>query len=339
MPVYSRIRPRIGYLPTIVKEIIRNDPNDQLVKAISPKLGPLKQKLTDKWNAMPNSHKLRRWDMRIHDSLGGNLKEKLISLAGLNKKERERIIEERRKKIKEEYSRFMRLGFEKYVLSEDVLRDKALATEAFKFLVAKTGANGCRCEKPEATDPPPPPKKKHGICTQKLKCYNQCESGHDEVYLISVAVDGNGNSINKVSPKYSIDDDSDDVCYPHFWIYPTQDTNGFLDIAIQMMEDDGGYQDTANSISTIGSTVSAVGTAIGNPIVFGAGAALVIIGEITSIICDLDDDDDYGTLYRTWPSRAYLEAGVGAYIWNYSGEDWAGDNFDFDLTVQLFQAD
>lgn len=58
-------------------------------------------------------------------------------------------------------------------------------------------------------------------------------------------------------------------------------------------------------------------------------------GGYDEIAGDLDDDDDYGSHTKTW--AANLSSSAGPYIFTYQGEDWAGDNFDFDLQFDLLQ--
>ena len=62
----------------------------------------------------------------------------------------------------------------------------------------------------------------------RLKCHDQRETGHDEIYLVGAAVDGNGKLVSTVSNKFSIDDDDDDVLYPNYYIYPMQDPGGLM---------------------------------------------------------------------------------------------------------------
>ena len=119
---------------------------------------------------------------------------------------RKQLFRERKKLIKAEVTKMVVAGLGAYVPSKDPI----LASEVFRQWMERTGGNGCRCEKPQEPPPPEQPKK-FGLRTTKLKCYNQTETGHDEVYLVSIAVDGRGNVFTLLSPKWSIDDGDDDV--------------------------------------------------------------------------------------------------------------------------------
>lgn len=109
-----------------------------------------------------------------------------------------------------------------------------------------------------------------------------------------------------------------------------QDPSGFLDVALDLWEDDGGYNDVGQALMAVGGAVSLMS--------LGAGAALSIIGGVVTLISSLDDDDQYGTTTLTWDSKTQLEAGVGTYVKSYYGEDHTGDYFDFDLTMNLASA-
>jgi hypothetical protein len=195
----------------------------------------------------------------------------------------------------------------------------------------------CRCDEPGETTPPPPkPPPKFGLKVSKIKCYDQREVGHDEIYLVSAAVDGNGNLITTVSGKYSIDDTEDDVVYPNSWIYPMQPTGDFLDVAVAMWEDDGGYEGAGQAVTAIGGAL----TKIPNPYVVAAGAALAIIGGLIQLASFLDDDDHYGDVSRTWPTQTNLQSGVGSYILSYYEVDTGlfDEGHDFDVTLNLLSA-
>ncbi len=115
-----------------------------------------------------------------------------------------------------------------------------------------------------------------------------------------------------------------------------QDANGFLDAAISMWEDDGGYSEAGQIVSSIGSAIST----IPNPYVIAAGVAVTIIGELIRLASWLDDDDHYGDASKTWNSASNLAAGIGSYVMSYYevDEGWDDDGHDFDLTINLLSA-
>lgn len=325
MNPYPRLKPRTPFIPTII-EALKNPGKDHAAMEFRNRLGEkLAKRMIDAWEALPNHAKQSRYHTGVHRDVEGTLDVRLATLSKLHTAARKQLVRERRKLVKAEVSQMAKAGLAAYVPSKDSI----LASEVWRHWTERTGGHGCRCEKPQE-EPPPEQPKKFGLRTTKLKCYNQTETGHDEVYLVSVAVDGLGHVITRLSPLWSVDDDDDDVLYPSHWIYPMQDAGGFLDIALDLWEDDGGYEDVGQSLMALGGAVSIVS--------LGAGAALAIIGGAVSLISSLDDDDQYGTTTLNWGSKSQLEAGVGTYIKSYYGEDHTGDWFDIDLSVTLSSA-
>ncbi len=322
-------------MPALVN-VIGNPARDPLAQQIVTDLGPLANTLTTKWQAMPMQRKINRFFIRQPQSWLTvpriDLKNQFLAYCAAFNAGRKQLIEDMKREILAEYKLYM-ANVGRYVPSQRFASDRVMMTYLLRYINSRTGANGCRCEKPEPE--PAPPRPKFGAVTSRLKCYDQTETGHDEVYLVCVAVDGNGKYVSTVSNKFSIDDDSDDLLFPRHWIYPMQDPNKFLDIAVRMIEDDGGYDSIAGAFRAVGGVVSAIGGAVGNPIAVGAGAALSLIGGVIDVIGDLDGDDDYGVQTKTWSSDSQLQSGVGSYLLSYTGEDWSGDNYDLDLSVRL----
>lgn len=339
MNILPNVRPKNSFIPIIMHSLTAPAPSAQVTK-FKQKLGnKLVTKLKDNWNRMPMREKMRRYDYLsrwtpptgdLANQLNGECKKYMAA--------RQRMIIERKKLIRGEVDKALRVGSGNYVPSEVAAKDAELRFEVKKYMALKFGA--CRCEKPTNPEPPstapPPPAPKYGVKASKLKCYDQREFGHDEIYFVCAAVDGNGKLITTVSPRINIDDDDDDVRYPNFWIYTMQDANGFLDVGIEMWEDDGGYGQAGQYVAAIGAGLGSIPI----PLTEVAGVALVIIGSVIQLASWLDNDDYYGNAIKTWPSKATLEAGVGPYILSFYEVDtgWFDDGHDFDLTINLLTA-
>jgi len=335
----SMIRPDMSLAP-ILMEAISRPGTDPLANKIVTALGPQAPVLAGRWAALSPRLKHSRflegqpqpWLQNVGQQ---DLTGKLTAFAQSYDAARKQMIATRRKQISEEFDRSMSDSVLRRTPPSWFTQDKIMAAEYGRYRASQFGENGCRCEKPTESAAPPPNPTRYGVVTKKLKCYDQCESGHDEVYLVSVAVDGNGRYTQSVSPIYRIDDDDNDVLYPHHWIYPLQPPNGYLDVAIQMMEDDGGYDGISSAFTTFGGVVQAIGGAIANPVVAGAGLAIVIIGTLISVLGNFDTDDNYGIQIKTWGSAATVNAAPGVYLMSFTGKDWRGDRFSFDLTIQV----
>jgi hypothetical protein len=324
----------------LLMEAISKPGTDPLANAIVKELGAQAPILTDRWNALPTRLKQARFGVGkpqpwLQSATQLDLAGKVTAFATAYAEAHQKLISERKSLIVKEFEASLRNTSNPHIPPSWFNQDPAMAVEYSRYRAAKFGENGCRCEKPVETTPPPQNPTKFGVVTQKLKCFDQCEKGYDEVYFVCVAVDGNGQCTETVSPILRINDDDDDVLYPRHWIYPMKPANGFLDVAIQMMEDDGGYQRIGSALTAFGGVVRAIGGAIPNPFVAGAGLAIVVIGNLIAVLGNLDSDDNYGIQTKTWNSAATLAAAPGVYLMHYSGRDWSKDSFDFDLTINV----
>ena len=336
MNIAPKNQPRSTIVPIVMHFLTKTNP-DSSTKKFKKALGDkLVKSLILNWKNMPSREKYRRYNMsrEWYPPRSGNFAENMAMQSKLYVAARQELISKRKQLIKKEVDRAMEMGVGNYKPSASVVKDKTLLFEVNKWLSHKFYYT-CRCESPDNPNTPPA-KAKFGVKVTKLKCHDQRETGHDEIYLISTAVDGNGNLVATTSNKLSIDDDDDDVLYPNYYIYPMQDPGGFLDIAIAMWEDDGGYGEAAKHVAAIGSAVAT----IPNPYTVAAGVALQVIGGLIGLASWLDDDDHYGDAYQTWPSLANLQAGVGSYIKSFYEVDtgWFDDGHDFDLTINLLTA-
>jgi hypothetical protein len=111
-------------------------------------------------------------------------------------------------------------------------------------------------------------------------------------------------------------------------MYPHQDPNGFLDVAMRLYEDDGNYAKVGEVMQAAGNTVVSVSG--GNPYVAIAGGVLFIAGSIVSIASAVDEDDDLGTTDFTYLSAQDLETRVGVV-----NRDFTQDDADYDVSFEL----
>ena len=176
-------------------------------------------------------------------------------------------------------------------------------------LATADNVNDC-CNPRAAADDSPPADPDYGIKLTKISCLENDETGHDEVYTVSVVVDGKGKIQAETSEKFSMNDGSDNVVYPNKWLYSMNNPDGYLDCAVQVWEDDGGYKEAATAIAALAVSLAAV------PDVTVTKWAAIILGGIvglTAIAGWLDDDDDFGDMTKTWTSDAQLETAVGQF--------------------------
>lgn len=336
MNIGPTLKPKVSFMPVIMNAI-SNPGQDKAAKDFAARLGvPLCRALLDNWNKLQGQEKARRFYLsRDWRAPSGDFTAQMTTLSSTWQAARAQLLYERKRLIRAEVTRALVEGVGRYSPSGLALKDKALAYEIMRKLYAKLF--GCRCEVPgNGEQPPQAQPKRFGLKLTKIKCHDQRENGHDEIYLVSVIVDGNGQMLTDVSPKYSLDDDDHDVSYPNRWIYPVQDPAGFLDLGIAMWEDDGGYGQAGQTVATIGGAIAS----IPNPYTIVAGVAIAIIGELISLASWLDDDDHYGDAYKTWPSASSLESGVGSHNLSYYEGDTGlfDDGHDLDVTIQVISA-
>lgn len=336
MNLAPKVQPNISFAPIIMNALTTGS-GDPTLKDFEAKLGKkLVQQLLDAWKKMPDKEKFRQFDVTSNWApplRGGNFAEQMAMQSKLFKDLRKELIRNRKKIIKKEIDRALSLGIGNYTPSAI---DPTLRYEAASWM-NKMFFYTCRCKNPgNSPEPPPVPPAKFGLKVTRIVCVNQREMGHDQIFLISAVCDGKGQVVTSTSDKYSIDDDSDDVVYPNYYIYPMQDPGNFLDAAVALWECNGGWNQVSGIVSSFGSAVGA----IPHPYAQAASILLKITAEIISIIGYLDRDDHYGDAYKTWPSKANLEGGVGSYPLIYYEVDtglW-DDGHEFEVDLNLLTA-
>lgn len=328
------VNPKISFLPIII-EALKNDDAD--AKKFQSELGTsLTKEILTAWKKTPGRVKAKRFYLSRNSRLPrGSFAEQLAAQSLAYDASKKKLTEERMKIVKGEYRKFIQSGVAKYSPSSFVRKDPALLHDTYRYFDKRK--SHCCCNEPGNPPTSEQPTKKHGVKVTQINCQEHDELFHDEVYMISTAVDGNGELLTSVSNRFDMNDGDDSVVYPNHWVYPVQDSGGFLDVAIALWEDDGGYEEIGDKISKIGSAVSK----IPSPYTVAAGTALNIIGEVIGLISLLDSDDHYGDGTHTWSSLENLQSGVGGYSFNCFNPDtglFDITSYDYDVSYNLIEA-
>ena len=247
----------------------------------------------------------------------------------------ESIAQLKRRLIRAEVARALEVGVANWTASEEVLANKSLLYETTRAVWGALTAPYV-CESP--VDGDAPPRSRYALRLSRIKCNDKDEVGHDEEYVVSIAVDGAGGLKAETSPRYSINDSDSSVKWPNRFLYAPSDPKGFLDLAVELWEDDGGYDEAAKAIAGIAAAVAAAGAAGSNPYVIAAGVALGLIAGLIGIAGWLDDDDRYGQDQLTWLSDTDLAASVGPHIVSFINRDTGWSDFsqwNYDLQIDL----
>ncbi|WP_405933717.1 hypothetical protein [Streptomyces sp. NBC_00827] len=248
----------------------------------------------------------------------------------------ESIARLKRHLIKAEVSRALEVGVPNWTPSDEIKANKSLLYEATRAVWGELTA-GSRCEQ-VLVDDETPARPRYALRLSRIKCNNKDEHGHDEVYVVSVVVDGAGNLRAETTPRYRMNDGDTDVKWPNQYMYPGTDPGGFLDLAVELWEDDGGYGAVAGAIAGLGASVAAAGAATGNPYVIGSGVALGLIGGLVGIAGLFRHDVRYGQEEISWLSDADLAAGVGPLTRSFINRDtgWRDlTQWNYDLQIDL----
>ncbi|MBO3681819.1 hypothetical protein [Streptomyces sp. NEAU-YJ-81] len=238
--------------------------------------------------------------------------------------------------IKAEVSRALDVGVSNWTPSDEVKANKSLLYEATQAVWGELTI-GPRCGQVLAVGETPA-RPRYALRLSRIKCNDKDEIGHDEVYVVSVVVDGAGNLRAETSPRYRMNDGDTDVKWPNRYMYPGADPGGFLDLAVELWEDDGGYGEVVKAIAGLGAAVAAAGAATTNPYVLGAGVALGLISGLVGIAGLFRHDVRYGREERSWLSDADLAAGVGPYTVSFINRDTGWRDFtqwNYDLQIDL----
>lgn len=323
-------KPESLFIPRLIG-LIKNKPNDRELKSFLRKARIDSRNILDNYETLESSKKRDYYgrDYHIGESYNKSFKELLtktsieykekITIENLRKKEavRKKLIEFKDKslydilQIKPEDS-FELIAQQKYIRNY------------WRRLVPCCELSGGEDKPPTPVPPPTPPPKKYSFRINKMKCNEQEDwTGDDDIYFVSYVVDGNGKVTALQSPSWEMDTGQKRSIW---WsVYPMQNPNNFLDIAVRMYEVNGSYDD-------ISAALGALASAAGGINVY-AGAALGILGGLAALIGALDDDDDLGTHGFTFNGKVNLHTSVGTHLRSYLGDD-----ADYDVNFQLIEA-
>jgi hypothetical protein len=177
------------------------------------------------------------------------------------------------------------------------------------------------------------PARKFAHRVSRLKCRSQEDfTGADHVYFISIAGDGHGNVYSKRSLMFRIEEDQ--TISPSFYTYDMRDPGGFLDVALRLYEEDGGYAAAGRAVNAIGSAISSLGFQQGSAYVGIAGAGIAIGGMLIELFGELDEDDDLGTHDWTYENQNDLDIRIGAT----DARVFDGDDADYQAKIKLLSA-
>ena len=237
--------------------------------------------------------------------------------------------------IKGEVSRALEVGVSNWTPSDEVKANKSLLYEATRAVWGELVTSPCDGL---LADGETPAKPKYALRLSRIECHDKDEVGHDEVYVVSVAVDGSMGLRAETSPQYRMNDSDENVKWPNRYLYPGSEPGGVLDLAGELWEDDGGYGEAAAAIAALGAAIAAAGAAGVNPYVVAAGVALSIIGGLIGIAGLFRADVRYGQEELSWLSATDLAAGVGPYTFSFINRDTGWTDFtqwNYDLQIDL----
>jgi hypothetical protein len=176
----ARIRPQMSFAPALLGAI-ETPGSDRLARAIVKELGPLAAPMVQRWKSLPNAGKTRRHFLRrpqpwLHDT-SLDLRGRIAAFAGAYAAAQKSLAQARKKVLQTEYRRYVQAGPAAYQPSAALAADAVLFADFQRYLGAKFGTNGCRCEKPGGAEPPPAtPRPKHGVLTQEQSSHEISES-------------------------------------------------------------------------------------------------------------------------------------------------------------------
>jgi hypothetical protein len=307
-------------LPELI-ESLRANVQDPVLQQLTQRLAIQPALLVSKYDAIPPARKRVLFGAgvaAVQPIAAGQIGPALSRAVNARSKAIVNARIEQRRLVGAAYKRFKPLSVSE--LSAVQPGSAAEATALRIVLADKQGNDGC-C--PETTPPPaqnPPAVVRYGLKVNRLHCHAQEDwLGEDEPYFVAVAVDGKGNVVARQSNQWNMD--SGDTRHPNWYIYPPADCGGFLDVAVALYENDGGYARVGAAVAAIGATVAQAGVQIANPWVAIAGGIISIGGEVVSIVDALDDDDDLGAATLTFRTPEELRASVGAFDRRFTGDD------------------
>lgn len=265
------------------------NPQDVFLKAVLEHSPETRDSILEGWKAMWQKDKRHLYGTQKNHS--GTWAERVVKQVEKIQLHQQKVDAAVRKIVQDEFVRAQQVGLSRWEPLEPIKNNKALLHLVNQKVWGRM-ANDC-CSPPRADDDPQSEAPRYALKLTKISCLEDNDWWGDEIFAVSIAVDGNGKVHAQTTPQYSMDDG--DMKYPNHFLYPMADLNGFLDLAFELRED-GGYDKTAKAIAALGVGILAVGLKTGNVYVIGAGVALSVIGGLTAVAGWLDDDEHFGSL-------------------------------------------
>lgn len=318
------------------------NPQDVFVKTLINESEETYGAILAGWEALSPREKKLRYSVTREGTTTAPWVERLVLQSNKILEFKRNEDQSRRRLIRREFERALATGPANWRPSEEIQGNKTLS-----YLVQKkiwnefTSVSEAKCcdrsradgENKSENEP------NYGVKLTKITCYEHDETFHDEIYAVSVVVDGKGKIQAETSAVYDMNDGDDDVVYPNKWLYAMNNPSGFLDTAVELWEDDGDYEDAAKAVAALGVAVAAIP---GGGVTKVAGIALASIGGLIALASWLDDDDKFGVETKTWGSAAELQSGVGPYVKSFVNYDTGFfdiTSYNYDLQFELLTAE
>lgn len=314
------------------------NPEDLFVSALIKESKETYKSILAGWDAMSKREKKLRYSIDNSLNNKGSWVDRLESQSKILIERRKSEEQQQQRLIKKEFHRALSIGPSNWKPSEELRNNNTLSYIVQRniwgrFTLTDKAQNNCCSKAEDENEAPREPK--YGIKFSKITCHEKDEIGHDEVYTISIVVDNNGTPILKTSKKYSMNDSDDDVVYPNEWVYPMKDPKGYLDFAITLWEDDGGYDEAAKAAAALALSLAAIPDITATKV---ASLALGLVSGLLFVGGWLDNDDEYGDITKTWNSDSQLQSGVGEFmdsIINYDTGWTDFTSYHYDIQFEL----
>jgi quercetin dioxygenase-like cupin family protein len=343
---YSDIQCEPSLVPILVESLLTGNPGgrypqDVFATTLINASEETYKAILAGWESMPSKVKKYRYPSVREDTLEAPWIERLSLQSNRLLDYRRNRDQSRRKLMRREFSRALAVGPANWQPSEELQHNRTLSYLVQKNIwsqLATASEKKC-CNRLTADEEGDPNKKpNYGIKLTKITCHENDESFHDEIYAVSVVVDGKGKLQAETSAVYSMNDGDDNVVYPNKWLYAMNNPESFLDSAIDLWEDDGNYENAAKAVAALGIAIAAIP---GGGVTQVAGIALASIGGLIALASWLDIDDKFGVETKTWVSDEELKSGVGPYVKNYINYDTGYFDFtsyNYELQLDLLTA-
>lgn len=317
----SCTRPLSGpsLIPIFVEGLIKGNPKgknpeDLFVRALINQNEDVYKSILTGWETMSKREKRLGYGIP-DDAIGkGDWVQRLEFQTKLLVDHRKKEKKELQTLVNLEFSRALSSGAANWQPSEELKNRKTLSYLVQKKIwerlaISDNAINKC-CSKADGDDEPKP-KTNYGIKLSKITCLEKDETGHDEVYIMSIVVDNTGVPVLKTSKVFSMNDSDENVKYPDEWLYPWKDPKGYMDIAATLWEDDGGYKEAAAAAAALAAGLAAIPDVTATKV---AAIALGVVSGLLTVAGWLDSNDNYGTIAKTWASEPQLHAEVGSFV-------------------------